>query len=201
MELCPFKDYLKTCNGSVLKESSDTVVLQKKKAFKTIKKANEIRGTSVIVKKGSIVHKTCRDSYTNKNNLKIIKKRKTENGSITITSTRSKVTPGFKYTTHCILCDNVVVYSNGKRHDDVYRVSSENCQTSLLDCCESRGSDEKWVKKVLPNILYAKDFPAKDVLYHKQCSTNFRIGKSMPIKYCSSDVKEVSNIGRPKDKK
>ena len=78
-------------------------------------------------------------------------------------------------------------------------MSSENCQTSLHDCCESRGFDEKWVKKVLPNILYAKDFPAKDVLYHKQCSTNFRIGKSMPRKISSSDVNEASNIGRPKN--
>ena len=38
-----------------------------------------------------------------------------------------------------------------------------------------------------------------DVHYHKQCSTNFRIGKSIPRKFISSNVNEVSSVGRPKD--
>ena len=79
MEICPFKDYLETCNGSILKDNSVTVVLTEKGVAK-IKYANEVRGTNVIVEKGSIVHKKCKVYYTNNNNLQTIKRRKTVDG-------------------------------------------------------------------------------------------------------------------------
>ena len=53
----------------------------------------------------------------------------------------------------------------------------KRCFNSFKTCCESRGDD--WAKKVKLRLVVAGDLPANDVLYHHQCSTNFRIGKNI----------------------
>ena len=138
-----------------------------------INNASKIRGTEIIVKKGSIVHTSCRKTYTNKYYLQVIEERKASDSYISIPSLRSKATPGFKYSTHCILCESIVINANGEKHNDVYRVSSWNCQNSFKTCCESRGDD--WADKVKLRLVVADDLPANDVLYHHQCNTKFRI--------------------------
>ena len=63
--------------------------------------------------------------------------------------------------------------------------------------CESCDDDQ--AEKVKLNLVVAGDFTANDVLYHHQCSINFRIGKNIPRKFRYLDVYEVSSVGRPTD--
>ena len=198
MEICPFKDYFEFCNGHLQKGSEDNTEIKQQRGADSINNASNIIGTNITVEIGSFVHKECRKRYTNPKYLKTIKKRKIDDGNSPVASLRSKSTPGFKYSTHCVLCGKIAVDSNGEKLNYVYRVSSFDCQNSFITCCESRGDDE-WAKKVKSNISFAGDLPAKDVLYHHQCSTNFRIGKSIPRKFCSSYVNEVNKGGRPKN--
>ena len=88
-----------------------------------------------------------------------------------------------------------------KKQNDVHRAASSKCQESFEKCCGER--DDDWAEKVKNRILHISnsDFRAMDVHYHKQCSTNFRIGKSIPRIFISSNVNEVSSVGRPKDNK
>ena len=127
----------------------------------------------------------------------VSKKRKID--ETPVRTLRSQATSGFNYQTHCILCESIVVNSNGKRQNDVYRAASANCQISFEKCCNERGDD--WGKKVQNRILHISnsDFRAMDVYYHKQCSINFRIGKSIPRKFIPSNVSELDSGGRPKD--
>ena len=58
-----------------------------------------------------------------------------------------------------------------------------------------------WAESVKSKIIFAVDLPAKDALYHHQCSTNFRNRKLIPKKHVNdSDSHRLGNqSGRPKD--
>ena len=198
MESCPFKDYFDSCSGFINKDDTEQEIKQQR-AVDTINEASKIRNSNITVEIGSIVHKDCRRKYINKVYLESVsKKRKID--ETPVRTLRSQATSGFNYQTHCILCESIVVDYNDKRLDDVYyRAASINCQISFEKCCDQR--DDDWGKKVKNRILHISnsDFRAMDVYYHKQCSTNFRIGKSIPQKFISSNVSELRSVGRPKD--
>ena len=133
--------------------------------------------------------------------LTFTKKRKIDEDNIAVDShsLRSSKSENFAYSTHCFLCETIAVDSKWEKLDDVYRVSSWNCQDALIKFCNLPG--EKWPEKVKSKIVFADDLPTKDALYHNVCNNNFRSRRYIPHKYQSSaDANEVHrNIGRPKD--
>ena len=191
MEDCLFKDYFQSCKNCV-----EMAEIKLERAVDNINAASKIRKTNIIAEKGSKVHVDCRKRYINQKNLIAIKKQKTDDGYINTSSLRSNATSGFKYVTHCVLCEKQVVDSNGVREKEVHRVSSVECQNTLITSCESR--DDDCAKKVKPNLSYISDYPAYDVHYHKQCFLNFINKKSIPKKFSTSNITEGKK-GRPLD--
>ena len=65
--------------------------------------------------------------------------------------------------------------------------------------CKDR--DDKWGNEVYSRIQFAIDLPAKDALYHKQCSNNFRTKRGIPNKFRkpSDGYEERRDVGRPED--
>ena len=113
-------------------------------------------------------------------------------------SLRSHQQNEFNYSTHCLLCEGIAVNDAGEQLFEVYRVSSWNCQKTFEDTCDIREDD--WAEKVKSKIIFAKDLPAKDALYHLQCSNNFRNIKNIPGKYIQSSNESIisKKVGRPK---
>ena len=80
-----------------------------------------------------LVHNKCRKRYINtKGDKNITKKVKTDIGSIPIVSLRSKTSHGFKYDTHCILCEIIAVDEKGKKLSDVHQVETKDIKKTLL---------------------------------------------------------------------
>ena len=48
-------DYIKDCNGGIAKNSDNRAEIKKLKGADSINNTSEIRGTKIIVKKGSIL--------------------------------------------------------------------------------------------------------------------------------------------------
>ena len=116
-------------------------------------------------------------------------------------SLRSSKSQKFSYTTHCFLCEHIAVDANGKKVQDVFRGSSWNSEKLFKDACEICGEKDGWAMEVKGKMAYVGDLPAADAIYHKQCSNNFKNGKSLPRKFNTSNVQKDISLGRPKDVK
>ena len=88
--------------------------------------------------------------------------------------------------------------------ESVFQVRSEDCQTELTKKCEERSKTfkdgDEWTENVRARILFASDLVAKDVLYHHQCSTNFRTSRFIPKKF-NPMAKNKKGAGRKKKMK
>ena len=157
MDDCPFKNILKTCVGSLSQSNVKKSELKFQSGVDNINNASKKRGLDVIVKKGMLIHTDCRKRYINTDGDKnIIKKRKTENGSIAIdsqgsVSLRSKSSNGFRYSTHCLLCETIAVDEKGDKLDDVYQIRSYDSQRELEKSCKVRLNmfinGDEWTEK------------------------------------------------------
>ena len=201
MNICPFKEVFGSdCPGVVSEDDRlNCVTLQQDRAIIKINDYNKLRGTNVSVAIGSIVHRDCRNSFTNPNNLKAYKKRKAEEEVQPAKYLRSNDSQDFDYATHCLFCKNLVVNENGLRHIEVYRVSTWDFQNKIKFHCKDRC--DKWADEVYSRIQFAIDLPAKDALYHNQCSINFRNNRGIPMKFRNPSDKnnEQKQAGRPVD--
>ena len=164
MANCPFKDIVQGCTGSLSEKSGSKIAqLKRKTGVDGILKANKIRGIEIFVEKDMFVHAYCRKRYINTEKDKnAVKKIKTEIDSIPSPSLRSKSSRGFKFETHCIMCETIVVDENGKKIDtDVHQVQTTACQKELLEKCDYRLSlpkfknGDQWTEDVRYNILWA----------------------------------------------
>ena len=203
MDNCPFKDILDICVGSLSQNRDENVELRFQKSIEKINRTSKKRGIELLVEKGMIVHKNCRKRYINTDgDQNIVKKRKTEIGSIPSASLRSKASHGFKYSTYCILCETIAVDEDGQKFGDVYQIRSLDCQNKLIEACDDRliffENGDQWTENVRDRIFFANDLIAKDALYHNQCNVNFRNIKSMPKK-CNPTADNISIVGRKKD--
>ena len=198
MERCPFKDIAGLNCEDYICEGANKTVLKQARSVDTINNASKDMGTNVTVQIGSAVHKECRKWYIDTKFTTPWKKSKILD-DLKVHSLRSNQPNGFRYSTHCFLCDMVAVHDNGEQLTDVYRVSSWNCQHAFTNICNIRGDD--WAENVKPKLIFSNDLPAMDALYHHQCSINFRIMKNIPRKYINSLTgNELEDKkGRPKD--
>ena len=200
MDICPFKDvYGLNCQGSIPKDDVNRVILTQEKAIDKINANNKKRGTNISVDVGSVVHKKCRERFNNQKYIDSYKRKNVNEEKIAVKRLRSNNSQDFKYASHCLFCESIAVDENSERHKKVHRVSTWNCQNKIVLHCNERG--DKWATEVNSRIKFAIDLPAKDALYHKQCSDNFRTGRYIPIKFRkpSDDDEERRHVGRPTD--
>ena len=199
MDICPFEDVLgPKCPGFVSEDDVNCIVLSQPRGIENINRWNVTWGTDVSVAIGSIVHKKCRSAFTKEKSKLNIRKIKTEEEEHPVKYLRSNNSQDFDYATHCLFCENLVVDEKGLRHTEVFRVSTWNFQNKIILICGQRG--DKWAKDVFSRIQFAIDLPAKDALYHRLCSNNFRTKRGIPIKFRkSSDNSEQKQVGRPVD--
>ena len=125
MDKCLFQGIIDICVGSFSQSGNEKVKLQQK-GVDGINKASKKRGIELNVEKGMFVHKNCRSRYINTDgDLNAIKKVKTDTGSIPIVSCRtvslrSKSSRGYKYKTHCLLCETITVDEKEEKLEGVF---------------------------------------------------------------------------------
>ena len=143
MDKCLFQGIIDICVGSFSQSGNERVKLQQK-GVDGINKASKKRGIELNVEKGMFVHKICRSRYINTDgDLNAIKKVKTDTGSIPIVSCRtvslrSKSSRGYKYKTHCLLCETIAVNEKEEKLEGVFQVRSTDWQTEIENTCEKR---------------------------------------------------------------
>ena len=86
----------------------------------------------------------------------------------------------------------------GYPHEDVFRLSPLNCQDAILRACDARA--DKWGDEVRCRVIFGQDLPARDAIYHKMYSGNFRTGRNIPSNFDPVTIgKKKSRSGRPVD--
>ena len=156
----------------------------------------ERKCTDITAVTGSVVHQKCRKRHVDKKdiaqklNLQNQNKPGEEQDSVA-RSKRQRLTVEERHGM-CIFCTNIVDIDGG----DGSKVETHNFSKTILECCESRGDEWAFVVKGKINF-YQGDLPARDVVYHQSCSSNFRTGKSIPIKHRASQPEAVNRGGRP----
>ena len=171
-------------------EEGETVKLRSKGAY-TINKASTERGTpSITVAEGQTVHIDCRKKHVNtKPNRTPLKRKCPEKHAL-----RSQT--DFSFKDKCFLC-GTNIYFDPKHISEAYPVRTFSFQRTILSACEARA--DEWGDTVRCRINCARDLPAADAIYHKQCSSNFQTHKHIPSKYCDSVDKEPPRKGRKVD--
>ena len=97
----------------------------------------------------------------------------------------------------CLFCDQTVSFDKPK---DGSRLDASKVQTDdfvrTFSACAAQRCDE-WSYKVKGRIEYfSSDLHAADAVYHRSCSSNFRTGKQIPLKYKGAN-NERQKAGRP----
>jgi len=86
-----------------------------------------------------------------------------------------------------------------QKHDSekVYPVRTFNFQRTILFACDVRANE--WADTIRGRINSARDLPACNTKYHKQCSSNFQTHRQIPSKYRDSTGSEPPRKGRKVD--
>ena len=59
-------------------------------------------------------------------------------------------------------------------------------KNSVLEVCHRRG--DAWPESVEARLLHFHNIPAVDVIYHEECSLNFRTDKQIPTVHQTSEA-------------
>ena len=159
-------------------DEGHTVCLREK-GSDGINRASEARpGCTLRTKAGDKVHKACREKFINpKYNASVKQQASTSSG---LCSLRSKI-PSFDFKEHCLFCGTPCKYDGKKRDHEVIIVKTNVIDKTLSVICLQR--NDEWGQNVKGRLEYANDLHAEDAVYHHSCSTNFRTGKQIPVKY------------------
>ena len=106
----------------------------------------------------------------------------------------------FNFKTDCIFCGKTTESRQFHDKGQVVSVRTLEIKSTLQDICMQR--NDSLSHSVMARIEYSQDLRASDTVYHRQCSTNFRTFKQIPVTY--RDDKEDGNLnpskrGRPSD--
>eukprot|EP00794_Sanderia_malayensis_P002071 gene2071-2348_t len=167
------------CKEEVGDESGSHVTLTAKGAIGVCNASKE-RHDELVVTAGEKVHKSCRDSYINKKNIKSYNKKKESTSYAgSPVKRRLRTDHEFDYRLNCLFC-KYPVSERDKRDKKAYQVMCKNCEfdISILKICEQR--NDSWAVSVKGRIAYVNDLHSKDAVHHQVCSTNFRTGKDIP---------------------
>jgi predicted nucleic acid-binding Zn ribbon protein len=171
-----------------------TICSNKLDEGETVKlRASIERGTpSIVVSEGQTVHVDCRKKHINTKPNRVPGKKK----RISEPALRSQE-PDFCFKDNCFFCGKEIALDTKHDSEDVYPVRTFNFQRTILSACDARG--DEWAETVRDRINFARDLPAADAIYHKQCSSNFHIHRRIPSKYCDSENSEPPRKGRKID--
>ena len=109
---------------------------------------------------------------------------------------RSSASVAFDYNRDCVFCGFSDPYDGKKTEFALIQVRTLELRQAILQACDEY--DNEWVKEVKPRFLFASDLPAADVVYHHQCSVNFRTGKAMPLIFATRQKGEIRTGKRAK---
>ena len=150
----------------------------------------EKKGQSLRVVSGTVVYTERRRKYTEPE--KSDAPSKADTGS---RRTRSS-TGGFDFRLNCFLCGQYVTVrekQSGKVHEVVCK--NREVDKAISDAILRRQNDE-WSLEVKGRLDFVNDLRAEDAIYHGDCNTRFRAGRSN--KALVSDVVTSSRKrGRP----
>ena len=176
----------------ICRKQLDDVTTIRQKGAEGINDASCKRGDDIFVAAGCKVHTNCRKVYINPADISnTLIRYKGE----TSTVVKRTAHPGsFDSNSDCLFCGTKVVLAN----KDYSFVKTDAFFQAVIDCCNGRSDD--WAFTVKGRIeYYWGDLHAADCLYHHTCSTNFRSGRDMPLKFRNEPIVKRRKSGRPKD--
>ena len=159
-----------------------------KRGAESINEASKRRKNTLVVTLGTRVHVKCRKEYTKRPGACA----SSEDTEKEIRTTRSS-SDGFNFRLNCFLC-GCTVTERERKTKLVCNVSCKNREVdkAITDAIKTRQND-LWATEVNGRLAFVNDLRAFDAIYHIQCNSNFRTGKSNPKKIVGK------KLGRPKD--
>lgn len=172
------------CHES-LDNGKQTAVLREK-GCNSINNASQQLGLDIVTSPGQTVHQECRRAHCHHKDLRRQNREPIANDNLAILRSKANA---FSYKDHCIFCGKpakvtqkpakVVQSPNYKRTVDVYPVRTFDFHKTIEDICNER--KDEWAQEVSHRLIYARDLPAVEAVYHQSCSVNFRTGKQIPM--------------------
>ena len=182
------------CNESTNNNDPDNpVVTLRDKGSQTINAVSDQRRDSIQTVPGQVVHQKCRRLYCNP--IKVAQSnRDTPRPGPSVSLRSAEET--FNFQADCLFCGTNVDFDSRKLQGDVHSITLTECKDSLLRKCSTR--NDAWGDRVQARLLIVCDLPAADAVYHQACSSNFRTGKQIPLKFVQSEaVQKKQKVGRP----
>ena len=147
-------------------------------------------GDELDIHEGQYVHVDCRRQYCHPRNEATPSKpldnkfteRQRRSGEIL-----------FRFERDCFFCGTLAKLNGKKRGFDVFPVRTLDFQHTIRELCAKR--NDEWGNTVLGRLEYAQDLPAVEARYHQLCSSNFRTGCNIPLRYRQDD--QDKRKGRP----
>lgn len=167
------------------------------KGSSSINQASNTRGDNIHTVPGEKVHKDCRWTYINPQQIaKDTRQQESKPSTSSESHTLRSSTVSFSYSTDCLFCGTPAQFGKKRKKPDVLQVKTIEFKDTLLATCRERGDD--WSETVKARILHVHDLHAADAVYHQTCSVNFRTKKQIPVAY-QTDTQESKRVklGRP----
>ena len=188
MDICPICEEPLTNGQNTIKVT--------KKGSEGISRASEKRKRKLQIPAGQSVHEQCRHDYCNKHCIARDLKQE-QNAPSTSSPCKRRSQEPFRFAEQCLFCAQPANLSGRRKSLDVYPVRTSDFQPKIKSLCKERGFDS-WALKVQGRIEFAQDLHAADAIYHQDCSTNFRTGKSIPVAH-QLTKESRQTLGRPLD--
>ena len=185
------------CQGSILTNQQSSKLTQK--GCDGINKASKARGSAIVAVSGQYVHQECRKTWTKFQCIEQHNRKRNYDGPPTVTDhTLRSSTSNFEYDKQCLFCGQGDPRQGREQELKLIPVRTFDFQKAIVRACSER--NDEWAIKIKGRIDFIHDLLAADAVYHKSCSNNFRIGKSLPQKFQQYDhsIKRMKS-GRPQD--
>lgn len=161
-----------------VKENSFNVLTHKR--CETINGVN----SSLGVKPGQKIHRKCRVDLVRPKQL--TRATQDDQAPKSVVKRRSSEQQ-FNSKEHCFFCGQTPKYDGKKKEFHIMiHVRTTEFQGSISRVCKERNDD--WAQIVLGRLEYLQDLHAADAVYHQICSSNFRTGRNVPMKYVDGDT-------------
>uniref|UniRef100_UPI0035902C0E uncharacterized protein n=1 Tax=Myxine glutinosa TaxID=7769 RepID=UPI0035902C0E len=170
------------------------------KGSSSINQASKKRGDNIHAVPGDKIHKDCRWTYINPQQIaKDTRQQESETSTSSESPTLRSTTGRFSYSTDCLFCGTPAQFGKKRKKPSevsVFQVRTIEFKDTLLATCRARGDD--WSETVKARILHVHDLHAADAVYHQTCSVNFRTYKQIPVAYqTNTEDSKRRKAGRP----
>lgn len=162
-----------------------------------INRSSKDRNDDIQAGAGDFVHITCRQRYVNKKNIALSVSKKGNPVQPIQSLKRPRISgPQQK---KCLFCDKEVVFVENNNPVDgsaVMTHGKKSFTSTILAKAKERADD--WGTEIAGKIGYfMNDLRAFDIVYHQQCSVNFRTFRFVPKQFQNEGESKGRKIGRP----